>query len=159
MTKPELVLRLGTHAEKDYVEKLAAMLDGIIIGTNLLEATPGATSSLILSLCGANDVCPECDPCTCARLDRGITEPEPTKGEQMEERVTIIVNGVAWTKNPRGWGWWSREDPITGTQLFVRDPYHSDALDRIAALEAELAALRALWQESTQGTASAGGAA
>lgn len=52
---PQVVLRLGTHAEKDYIEKLAALLDGIILGANLLEATPGATSSLLLTLCGAKN--------------------------------------------------------------------------------------------------------
>lgn len=66
-TSPELVLRLGTHAEKDYVEKLASMLDGIIVGANLLEATPGATSSLVVALCGdANRAVYYIDPMTYA---------------------------------------------------------------------------------------------
>ncbi len=54
---PELILRLGTHAEKDYIEKFAPMLDGIIIGANLLEATPGATASLLVRLCGKKGDC------------------------------------------------------------------------------------------------------
>lgn len=66
-TKPKVILRLGTHAEKDYVEKLGPLLDGLILGANLLEATPGATASLILSVCGAkHDKCYFIDPMTYA---------------------------------------------------------------------------------------------
>jgi hypothetical protein len=52
VTTPQLILRLGSHAEKAYVEKMHRFLNGLIIGANLLEATPGATSSLIVKLCG-----------------------------------------------------------------------------------------------------------
>ena len=65
--RPELVLRLGSHAEKDYVKKVSQFLDGIIVGANLLESTPGATSSLLLSLCGAKAKLPYyIDPMTYA---------------------------------------------------------------------------------------------
>lgn len=47
------MLRLGTHAEKDYFEKLGSLFDGIIVGANLVESTPGATASLLLGLGGA----------------------------------------------------------------------------------------------------------
>lgn len=50
MDQPQVVLRLGSHSEKEYFEKLAKSLDGLIFGANLLESTPAATSSLILSL-------------------------------------------------------------------------------------------------------------
>ena len=50
---PELVLRLGSHSEKDYFEKVIGFLDGFIFGANLLEATPGATSSLVSRFSGA----------------------------------------------------------------------------------------------------------
>jgi hypothetical protein len=50
--KPEVVIRLGSHAEKEYVLKLAPFLDGVIIGANLLESTPGASGSLLLSISG-----------------------------------------------------------------------------------------------------------
>jgi len=44
---PRVILRLGSHAEKEYVEKTFALMDGLILGANLMEATPGATSSLV----------------------------------------------------------------------------------------------------------------
>jgi hypothetical protein len=43
---PQLYLRLGSHAEKQYVVKTAHLFDGVIAGANLLESTPGATASL-----------------------------------------------------------------------------------------------------------------
>jgi len=51
--RPQLILRLGTHAEKEYLERTAQFLDGVILGANLVESTPGATASLIVALCGA----------------------------------------------------------------------------------------------------------
>ncbi len=45
---PQVVIRLGSHAEKEYVVKLERFLDGLIVGANLFEATPGATASLLL---------------------------------------------------------------------------------------------------------------
>lgn len=38
---------MGSHAEKDYILKLSNQLDGIIIGANVVEATAGATASLV----------------------------------------------------------------------------------------------------------------
>lgn len=49
---PDLVLRMGSHAEKEYIEKALGLLDRIIIGANLFEAAPGATSSLLVRLAG-----------------------------------------------------------------------------------------------------------
>jgi hypothetical protein len=45
---PKVTLRLGSHAEKDYVEKTLKQFDGVIVGANLLEASPAATASLLL---------------------------------------------------------------------------------------------------------------
>ena len=50
ITPPKVILRLGSHAEKEYFEKLAKGLDGIMFGANLLEITPAATCSLIFAL-------------------------------------------------------------------------------------------------------------
>ena len=47
-TAPKIVIRLGSHAEKEYILKLANFLDGLIVGANLFEATPGATASLLI---------------------------------------------------------------------------------------------------------------
>lgn len=49
---PKVILRLGSHAEKEYIEKSVRRLDGVIVGANLMEATPGATSSLIVAIAG-----------------------------------------------------------------------------------------------------------
>ncbi|MBI1249802.1 hypothetical protein GC197_18400 [bacterium] len=50
--QPQVFIRLGTHAEKDYLQKTIRLLDGFMVAANLLEATPGATSSLILKFGG-----------------------------------------------------------------------------------------------------------
>jgi hypothetical protein len=50
---PKIILRMGSHSEKEYIEKVAQFLDGLILGANVMEATPGATASLLLKLGGA----------------------------------------------------------------------------------------------------------
>lgn len=47
---PQVMLRIGSHSEKEYIEKTLKHFDGVIVGANLLQATPGATASLILKL-------------------------------------------------------------------------------------------------------------
>ena len=47
-----VVLRMGSHAEKEYLEKLGDKFDGLVLGANLVEATPGASASLVVKLCG-----------------------------------------------------------------------------------------------------------
>src|SRR5258708_24225783 len=49
---PRVIVRLGSHAEKEYLLKLAPFIDGIIVGANLFEASPGATASLLLNIAG-----------------------------------------------------------------------------------------------------------
>lgn len=53
VAEPRVIIRMGTHAEKDYLEKTIRFFDGLILGANLVEATPGATASLMLRFCGA----------------------------------------------------------------------------------------------------------
>jgi hypothetical protein len=48
----KVMLRLGTHAEKDYLTKTIQFFDGLLFGSNLVEATPGATASLMFRFCG-----------------------------------------------------------------------------------------------------------
>ncbi len=48
--EPKVILRMGSHAEKDYFEKTARFFDGVIIGANLLEVTPSATASFLTKL-------------------------------------------------------------------------------------------------------------
>ena len=62
---PQVVVRLGSHAEKEYVVKLEQFLDGLIVGANLFEATPGATASLLLRV-GAKNTHLYVDPMTYA---------------------------------------------------------------------------------------------
>jgi hypothetical protein len=50
--KPTVIIRMGTHAEKEYLEKTLRFFDGLILGANLVEATPGATASLLLKFGG-----------------------------------------------------------------------------------------------------------
>lgn len=49
---PSVILRLGSHAEKDYFEKVIRFIDGYIIAANLVEATPAATASLVFRFSG-----------------------------------------------------------------------------------------------------------
>lgn len=55
---PRVIIRLGSHAEKEYLLKTGHLFDGLIVGANLIEATPGATASLVIKLCGAKQVFP-----------------------------------------------------------------------------------------------------
>jgi len=49
---PLVVVRMGSHSEKEYIEKLVQRFDGLILGANLVEGTPGATASLLVKICG-----------------------------------------------------------------------------------------------------------
>jgi hypothetical protein len=49
-TAARVILRLGSHSEKEYVEKTIKQFDGVMVGANLLQATPGATASLLFKL-------------------------------------------------------------------------------------------------------------
>ncbi|TAM47168.1 MAG: hypothetical protein EPN55_03275 [Gammaproteobacteria bacterium] len=64
---PRVIIRLGSHAEKEYLQKTGHLFNGLIIGANLIEATPGATASLVIKLCGAKQALPYyVDPMTYA---------------------------------------------------------------------------------------------
>jgi hypothetical protein len=74
---PAVILRLGSHAEKGYFLKTVKFWNGLIVGANLLEAAPGATSSLILKFSGKNNNKPYyVDPMTYAfgsYVENGVT--------------------------------------------------------------------------------------
>lgn len=57
---------MGSHSERDYVEKTIGLFDGLMLAANLIEATPGASASLVLKLCGASKVPFYLDPMTYA---------------------------------------------------------------------------------------------
>ncbi len=64
---PKIILRMGSHSEKEYIEKTAKFLDGLIIGANLMEASPVASASFVLKLSGAKGTMPYyLDPMTYA---------------------------------------------------------------------------------------------
>ena len=75
--EPSVILRLGSHAEKEYFLKTVKEWDGLIVGANLLEASPGATSSLILKSAGEQNKIPYyIDPMTYAfgtLVENGVT--------------------------------------------------------------------------------------
>ena len=74
---PEVILRLGTHAEKQYFLKTVGRWEGVIVGANLLEVTPGATASLIVKFSGKKHKIPYyIDPMTYAfgtLIEKGMT--------------------------------------------------------------------------------------
>ena len=41
---------MGSHSEKEYIEKTLKQFDGVMVGANLLQISPGATASLLLKL-------------------------------------------------------------------------------------------------------------
>src|ERR1039457_3443800 len=51
--RAQVFIKIGTHAEKDYLSKMIGHFDGYLIGANLLEATPGASASLVLKFSGS----------------------------------------------------------------------------------------------------------
>ena len=75
--EPAVILRLGSHAEKEYFLKTVQFWDGLIVGANLLEAAPGATASLILKFAGEKHKIPYyIDPMTYAfgtHVENGVT--------------------------------------------------------------------------------------
>lgn len=77
-TRPKVILRLGSHAEKEYFLKTINVWDGLIVGANLLEAAPGATCSLIFKFAGKKNRTPYyVDPMTYAfgtLIEKGVTQ-------------------------------------------------------------------------------------
>ena len=95
---PKVILRLGSHAEKDYFLKTIALWDGLIVGANLLESAPGATSSLIFKFAGNKNKTPYyIDPMTYAfgtYTERGASEQRSDldwiKSEQKNRKTKAI---------------------------------------------------------------------
>jgi hypothetical protein len=64
---PSIILRLGSHSEKFYFEKVINFIDGYIIAANLIESTPAASASLVFRFSGKNTNTPYfLDPMTYA---------------------------------------------------------------------------------------------
>ena len=61
---PELYLRMGSHAEKQYVLKTVKLFTGVIVGANLVESTPGATVSFAVKILGGSKKAFAIDPMT-----------------------------------------------------------------------------------------------
>jgi hypothetical protein len=45
-----MLLRFGSHSEKEYILNMRGAVDGIVIGANLFKATPGATASFLVKI-------------------------------------------------------------------------------------------------------------
>src|SRR6266849_4626558 len=95
--KVRLIIRMGSHAEKDYLEKTIRFLDGVIIGANLLEAAPGATASSMVKFGGEKLLTPlYIDPMTYAfglyvdpTTGRNRTDLEWIKSDQKKQGKMI----------------------------------------------------------------------
>ena len=113
MTKsnaPELIIRMGSHAEKEYITKLAGFLDGLIVGANLFEATPGATASLLVSV-GAKNTHLFVDPMTYTfgayvdkelgtlREDLDWIKSDQTRKNKKGKKVMILKSRIADYRN------------------------------------------------------------
>lgn len=100
--KPRVVIRLGSHAEKEYVVKLDRFLDGLIVGANLFEATPGATASLLLKV-GVRNTRLYVDPMTYAY------------GAYVDPATGTVREDLDWIKSEQ-----IRKD-TSGGKISVRD--------------------------------------
>jgi hypothetical protein len=95
-SRPKVILRIGSHAEKEYFKNFATKLDGLLFGGNLLEITPAATCSLILQLrtkAKTRQVPFYIDPMTYCfgayvdlETDRIRTDLDALKSDQLEKR-------------------------------------------------------------------------
>lgn len=92
---PEVILRLGSHAEKEYFLKTVPHWGGLLVGANLLEAAPGATASLVLKFAGAKYEVPYyIDPMTYAfgtHVENGVTRTDLDwiKSDQKVKALTV----------------------------------------------------------------------
>jgi len=87
---PVVVLRMGTHAEKEYFRKIVHLIDGLILGANLMESTSGATASLIVAMCGDKRSTPYfLDPMTYAF------------GTYVDRSTTSVRSDLDWLKSER----------------------------------------------------------
>jgi hypothetical protein len=84
----QIVIRMGSHSEKEYVEKLIHLFDGVSIGANLIEATPGATASLLVRISGKKNQIPfYFDPMTYAY------------GSYVDPHTGKVRNDLDWIKS------------------------------------------------------------
>ncbi len=84
----QVVLRMGSHSEKEYIEKLIQLFDGVAVGANLVEATPGATASLLVKVCGKRNQVPlYFDPMTYAY------------GSYIDPQTGKVRNDLDWIKS------------------------------------------------------------
>lgn len=84
----QIILRMGSHSEKEYLEKLIHMFDGVSIGANLVEATPGATASLLVKISGKKKQIPfYFDPMTYAY------------GSYVDPQTGKVRNDLDWIKS------------------------------------------------------------
>ena len=51
-TDPNVIIRMGSHAEKEYLDKTLRFFDGLILGAEPSGGSPGATASLLVKFGG-----------------------------------------------------------------------------------------------------------
>ncbi|MFZ0630045.1 MAG: hypothetical protein WA374_18570 [Acidobacteriaceae bacterium] len=83
----KVVIRLGSHSEKEYVEKTIRYLDGVMVGANLVETTPAATASLLFKLSGSTGRPYYIDPMTYAY------------GAYYDPMVSAVRDDLDWIKS------------------------------------------------------------
>lgn len=84
----QIIVRMGSHSEKEYIEKLIYLFDGVSIGANLIEATPGATASFLVKISGKKEHIPfYFDPMTYAY------------GSYVDPQTGTVRNDLDWIKS------------------------------------------------------------
>jgi|GEM_PF-881336 len=85
---PSVFLRLGSHSEKDYFEKVIPFVDGYIIAANLVESTPLACASLVFRFSGKKKNTPYLlDPMTYVF------------GAYLDPSINVVRHDLDWIKS------------------------------------------------------------
>lgn len=85
--KPQVILRMGSHSEKEYIQKTLKFFDGVMVGANLLQISPGATASLLFKLHGETRRPYYIDPMTYAF------------GSYFDPEVSQVRDDLDWIKS------------------------------------------------------------
>jgi hypothetical protein len=136
---PLVIIRLGSHAEKEYVIKLAPFFDGVIVGANLFEATPGATASLLLRASGRAQIF--LDPMTYAygayidpdtqqvRTDLDWIKSDQIRSKDKGKKKTVRDFKRSYRSLTETFGW-PISDAITGSRAVSPDAFQDASQTR-----------------------------
>src|SRR5580700_9409060 len=142
-TRPEVFLRMGSHAEKQYILKTLKLFRGVIVGANLLESTPGATVSLALKIRGSLKRQFAIDPMTYVfGMDLSYIQSEGMKKAGLKKSFSGLAKLFG--------------DPIASVVAQGRpvrpSDFDSEAVERLASTtcEYQLNRMREIWQNDPQ---------